>query len=513
MWQAQINRRYRIARVLGLVALLWTVVASVGCGIASSGSNSQASGDPLHLGVTPGPLGSTSPSTIQVRLGSEPSDRIVSLSLTTNSLKVTNSGNQDLELLTAPITVEFTRSAIVTDPVFIGQIYQDTYSTLKFPDMTGQVVFYDLNGGLATQTLSVPAQTVPYIFVLGADPMVLNISLDLAQTFTIVDVPAAGRFPDGIAPYAAGGGTSSVVVNPLVTTEENQVPNPAVGQPESGSISFLVGKVTGVDTSAHTISLQPASGDAMLMSYDLAGGTTFVNCDPSTLTGMIVETEGVTQSNGSPLATEVELIDDSQSGSELYGVLSGYAPDGMNYNLIVDGGMGVNVTTGLIGKNVTADWLSASYSINKGNLDLSGSSDLVFDETRTFPGQFVEVEWDTLVVPDPYSSNDGYMQVGMFELEQQTISGQVSGYDSNTGTFTLNVASNSAIKAMNPGLTSITVRQVPQTYLRNLSSITNGAQVKVRGLLFVDPNYSNVNYQPSPISPVAFIMVASRISH
>jgi hypothetical protein len=34
--------------------------------------------------------------------------------------------------------------------------------------------------------------------------------------------------------------------------------------------------------------------------------------------------------------------------------------------------------------------------------------------------------------------------------------------------------------------------------------------VKVRGLLFVDPNYSNANYHPP--DPVAFIMVADRIS-
>ena len=511
MTQARTNRRHRIAGVLGLVALLWTVLASVGCGVAVSGSNGQQNGDPLHLGVNPGPLGSTNPSTIQVRLGSEPSDRIVSLSLTADSLKVTNSGNQDLELLTAPVTVEFTRSAIVTEPVFVGQIYQDTYSTVKFPAMTGQVVFYDINGWVATQSLSVPAQTIPYTFVLGTDPMVLNISLDLAQTFTIVDVPA-GPSPGGIAPYANGGGTSSVVVNPMVTAEANQVPNPGVGQPEAGSISFLVGDVTNVDTGSKLITIQPTSGDVVQLAYDDA--TTFVNCDLTTLTGMIVETSGATQSTGSVLATEVELIDNSQSGSELYGVLSGYAPDGMNYNLIVDGGIGLNVTAGLIGKNVTADWLSASYSINKGNLDLSGSSDLVFDETHAFPGQLVEVEWDSLIVPDPYSSNDGYMQVGMFELEEQTLSGQVASYaydsGTQTGTFTLNVTGNSAIRAMNPGLTSITVRQIPQTYLRNNPTFANGDTVKVRGLLFATPNSNNTNYQPG--DPVAFVMVADRIS-
>lgn len=186
----------------------------------------------------------------------------------------------------------------------------------------------------------------------------------------------------------------------------------------------------------------------------------------------------------------------------------------MNYNLIAEGGVGVNVTTDLIGKNVPVDWLAAGYSVDAAGLDLSTSDDLVFDETRAFPGQLVEIEWDTLVVPDPDSANAGLMQPRMFKLEQQTVSGQVAGYTynpvSNIWTFSLNVASNASIKTMNPGLTSITVRQTPETYLRNSPSFNDGDTVKVRGLLFADPNSNNANYQPS--NPVAFIMVADRIS-
>jgi hypothetical protein len=430
---------------------------------------------------------------IEVRLGSEPSDRIVSLSLTANTLKAVNSGAGQIDLLTAPVTFEFTRSAISTEPVFVGQIYQDTYSALVFPDMTGQVVFYDVNGQRVSQALSVSGQAIPVSpFVLGTTPQVLSVSVDLKNSFTITD-------------------PGSLTVNPaIVVTTGAATPNPAVGHPETGSISFVVGNVTNVDTSSHKITLQPTSGDALQVSYGLAT-TEFVDCDPTMLTGMIIEAAAATQADGSVLASEVELVDNSQSGSELYGLLGGYAPDGMDYNLIAQGGAGVNVTTGLIGKSITVDWLAAGYSVNNGKLDLSGSQDLVFDEIRAFPGQFVEIEWDTLIVPDPDSSNAGFMQPRMFELEEQTISGQVGNYNAGTGTFTLAVAGNSMLKNMNPGLSSLTVREVPQTYLRN-GSINNGDQVSVRGLLFVDPNYSNVNYQPSLTSPVAFIMVADRIS-
>jgi hypothetical protein len=308
-----------------------------------------------------------------------------------------------------------------------------------------------------------------------------------------------------------------------VVTASNTVPGlaiaPAVGQPETGSVSFLVGTVTAVDTGSKTISMQPTSGNAMQLSYDNA--TQFMNCDPTMLTGMMIETEDATQSGGAVLATRVTLIENSVSSSELYGLLGGYAPDGFNYNLIVEGGAGLNVSAALIGKKVTVDWLGASASVNHGRIPASLSlfdenvpGNLVFDEARTFPGQFVAVQWDSLIVPDPDSSNAGFLQPRMIELQEQTISGQVSNYvydpSAQTGTFTLNVASSAPIKIMNSGLLPITVHQIPQTYLRNSPTFANGDQVKVRGLLFVDPNYNNSNYHPP--DPVAFIMVADRIS-
>src|SRR5205085_3549407 len=146
-----IARQCRIARALRLAALFSVAAIGVGCGGAISSSQNQPNRDPLHLGASPGPLGTVIPQTIELRLGSEPSDRIVSLSLTANTLQAVNSGSGLIDLLTAPVTFEFASNAIVTQPVFLGQIYEDTYSAIVFPATTGQVVFVDVNGQLATQ--------------------------------------------------------------------------------------------------------------------------------------------------------------------------------------------------------------------------------------------------------------------------------------------------------------------------------------------------------------------------
>jgi hypothetical protein len=520
MSQDGMQRLYQIVRIAGLAVLISTVVSGVGCGFVNSQSASQSQGDPLHLGGSPGPQGALTPQQIQIRLGSEPSDRIVSLSLTLPTLGATNSGSAVINLLTpdptpVPVTVEFTRSSTITEPISLANIYQDTYHSLVFPAMTGQVVFYGSTGQLVSQPLTVPTQTIAITpFALGTSPLVLSISLDLANTFPITDPTVSRRRSGTNQPDASG---SFLTVGPLVVTTQTAAPTPAVapavGQPETGSVSFLVGNVTSVDTSAFTISIQPTSGDAVQVSYDNTGGTQFVNCAPSGLTGMMIETAAVTQSTGTVFASKVTLIDNITSSTELYGLLSGFAPEGIFYNLIVDGGVGVNETTSLIGSNVTLDWGGAGYSVNSTNMDLSGSSDLVFDEARVFPGQFVGVQGDSLVIPDPNSSTQaGAMQPGMFELNQQTILGTVSGYDIATGNFTLIVASNAPIRILNPGLISISVRQTAQTYLRKSPTFVTGDTVKVRGLLFADPNYSNIDYVPPTPNPVAFIMVAGRIS-
>lgn len=514
--QIQLRLLLRTLRIFSLAALVTAVAINLGCGGSSASSSAHTMGDPLHLGASPGPLGSTTPAEIQLRLGSEPDDRIASLALEIDSLQVTNSGNGNIDLLQSPVTFEFTQNAIITAPVANLSIYQDTYSALVFPAMTGEVVFYDVNGLPIQQSFTVPAQSVPVNFVLGADPIVLNVFLDLSQSFSITDSGGSGirRTRNRMSPDITDP-QSIFSVNPLTVNSQYGAPNPVVGQPESGSISFFVGTATSVNTQTQVVTLQPSSGDSVQVYYGTNGSTNFVGCSPSTVAGMLVEMEGYTQNDGSIFATEVEGINPT-SFTEIYGQLNGYAPEGEYYNMILEGGDGANLTSSLVGSNVTVDWGLANYDVNTGNLDMSGSQDLVFDESHVFPGQLVELENDTLAVPDPNSTNAAYFEPLMFELEQQTITGVVSGYSYNsqsqTGSFTLTVASNATLRAMNPGLTTVTVRQIPQTYLRNISSIKNGATLKVRGLMFVDPNCSNANYEADRSRPVDFIIVASRVS-
>jgi hypothetical protein len=73
-------------------------------------------------------------------------------------------------------------------------------------------------------------------------------------------------------------------------------------------------------------------------------------------------------------------------------------------------------------------------------------------------------------------------------LVKQGLTGTASAVSS--GTFTLTLAADSAFAKLT-GVTTVTVHQQPGTELKGITSVTNNASVKVRGLLFFD----GVNYQ------------------
>jgi len=78
------------------------------------------------------------------------------------------------------------------------------------------------------------------------------------------------------------------------------------------------------------------------------------------------------------------------------------------------------------------------------------------------------------------------MNAAALTLEQQGLSGTVASYASGSpASFVLNLPVDSAFTSIT-GAGTIIVIQQPDTQLRGLTSISNGASVQVRGLLFVD---------------------------
>jgi hypothetical protein len=204
----------------------------------------------------------------------------------------------------------------------------------------------------------------------------------------------------------------------------------------------------------------------------------------ATMANTVVTVEGVTNSDGTLYAKEVEGVEDV-GGAEVEGLISQVTGNPATQLIFVaDDGSGSGMDGSKTGSSFTADISGAGYKVHKGNIDTSGIGGLPappnfpFDGSTVHSGQRVEIESHSAV-------SGSSLVAEKVKLQQQALSGTVSGLSGTAPTtFTLTLASDSAF-AMLSGSTSVTIYWQPGTDLHNLPhALTNGDAVRVRGLLF-----------------------------
>ena len=164
----------------------------------------------------------------------------------------------------------------------------------------------------------------------------------------------------------------------------------------------------------------------------------------------------------------------------------------MQLTFVADDGSGSGMDDTKTGSSFTADVSGAGYKVSKGNVDTSGIGGLPsppnfpFDASTVHAGQRIEIETHNSV-----SGNS--LVAEKVKLQQQALSGTVSGLSGSAPTtFTLTVAPDSAF-AMLSGSSSVTVYWQPGTDLHDLPhALTNGDAVRVRGLLFFSGSKFNM---------------------
>jgi Domain of unknown function (DUF5666) len=244
------------------------------------------------------------------------------------------------------------------------------------------------------------------------------------------------------------------------------------------------GTVTSVSGTSFTLSVGQ-NGTPLNFSTD--ANTEFDDgATLSTMLNTIVKVEGITMADGSLYAKEVEGEEDN-NGAEAEGVITAVTGNpATQLSLVAQDGMGSGVTSTTIGSTLNVNVANAQYKVDKGSVDTSGlsgglpSNTFPFDPTSVHAGQAVEVESNT-------SASGNSVSAEKVKLKQQGLTGTVSGLTGSTSagpvTFTLTVASDSAFAVLS-GQTTINVFWQPGTDLKNLSSVNNNDQVRVRGLVF-----------------------------
>ena len=449
-------RGIRVSQIVGLVL---AAIVAAGCG----------GGGGTVAGNNPPPT--TQSAMAQIKFGDAPADSIVAFELTVNSV-VLHSASGDVGVLSSPTRVEFIHNAGNFEPLSLKNIPAGTYTgatiTVSNPEVkiigaTGTPV--ELATTLASNTANV---TFNPAITAGSTPLVINFDLDVAASVVISGNTAT------VTP------TFTASSNPVAQNENEQ-------EAEDGEVE-VTGAVASAGGNDFTINVDQTSQSLTFTTNSSTEFESPLTGVGSLTVGMIVEVHAVTQDDGSLLARKVEAEVEGANGLEVEGlVVSTTGSPVTQFVVVVQDETTPSSSAPGVGDNVTVNVDSNTrFRVHSDDVDLNNLPFTpTFDASTLSVAQRVEVDTDTSA-----ASN---ITADKVKLQEQALTGVVSNYTPNgaQATFTLTVASDSAFARLT-GQTTLTVFQQPNTRLKNLGSVTNGATVRVRGLLFSASGYQLV---------------------
>ena len=463
-------------RTHGNLLLLSLVLMLAGCG----GGNRL-----LPPGPTPPQPGST---TVDVSLGDAPADWIMSFGMTVNSMTLTGSSGQSVELLSAPTTMEMMQLMATLRPLAITSVPQGTYTeatitmsemSLGYMDPSTHTYMKKTVAGPVSGTISFsPALTV------GGQTSVLAFDMDMAKS---VSIDGSGR----------------VTVTPQFSAVLNPV-SPTTPDPWAGWMPHMVGSVASISGSQFTMNVMMGLQNP---SFAADSNTHFVGLGGMGMmgTGNIVDVAAALQPDGTLLAQRITSLQGSSGGMMGSGILqaiSGNPPTQLTMaaNDGIGGGMMMSNISGMLAVNLSG---STPCSMDGEGVDLSNLPFTpVFDCQHMGLGQNIQVMSGSAMMGGGMmgGGSSGTINASQIMLEQQALRGTVSNYVPNgpQAAFTLNLAPDSALATLS-GKVSVTVYQQAATRMHELSAISNGQEVEARGLMFNDSGaYKLVAAQLAP---------------
>ena len=415
----------------------------IGCG----GGNTPTPVNPLAGNAT-------------INTGDAVNDQIVKFELTVSAITLTGSGGTSNtgNLLSKPTEVEFVHQAGTFEPLAVVNIPAGTFSGATLTVSNPEVVV--INGAVPTKvpaTLAATTATVTFstaITIGSSSSTVINFDLDLANSVTLNGNPV-----------------TSATVNPKFNVTTSTVANQNNEDNDNGEIEDVHGKVTNITAPNFTIQTsQSTITFATDSTTQFKDGITSLS---QLKVGDIVEVDGVTKSDGTKLATKVEVEEENAAAMEVEGVITAVTGSPATQITIAhqvdsDGSSNAPVTVDVAINSNT------QFAVRADKLNLGTPP--AFDASHIGKGQRVEA--------DTGSSTSTPMVADKIKLREQALIGTVAATPAPSSSgFTLNLSPTSAFASLT-GQTSIAVSIVSGTEQKVTPSA--GGTVRVRGLIFVN---------------------------
>ena len=394
-----------------------------------------------------------------LQTGDALNDQIVKFELTISSITLTGTGGtaNTANLLGGPAEVEFTHEAGTFEPLSLAHIPPGTYSGATMTVANPEVVAI-ISGVPTKLTATLSSTTVNITFspniTVGSSPIFINFDIDLPNSVTI-------------------NGTSATVSPTFKVSTSTVAPENNEGD-DNGEIDDVHGSITNITAPDFTIQTR-----STMITFVTDGNTQFRDgiAQLSDLkVGDIVEVDGVTQPDGSKLATKVEK-EEGENGEEVEGIISTLDSPLTTITIIhqMD-------STGTSSSPVTVNIMVNSSTVYSVRADKLNVTPPPFDATHIGKGQRIEAD---------ASNNTAPLLATKVKLREQALLGTVAASPApTTSGFTLNVSPTSAFGTLSGATT------VPVTFANGATlkvTPAPGMNIRVRGLVFFDgANYSMI---------------------
>jgi len=285
---------------------------AVGCGGSSSSPNPP-----------PGP-GPTPQTATQVKVGDAPADRVVTFEVTVGPISMTPTSGSAVTVLSGTQRVELSHLSGTNEPLSLLNVPQGSYSSASITVSNPEVTFINNLGVLVKlEPAFNQASTINFspALTVGASSLVVDIDLNIANSLTF---DAQGNVT-GVNLSA-----SSFKVSTAAVAAED------VQGDDDGELEDTTGVITAVNGSSFTLTVDQTG---VPLTFTTDANTQF-NDGASLTANTIVTVEGVTKSDGTLYAKEVEGIEDA-SGAEAEGLITQVTGNpATQLTFVADHGMG-----------------------------------------------------------------------------------------------------------------------------------------------------------------------------
>jgi hypothetical protein len=415
--------------------------------LASCGSNSS---------MTQAGMGN-----VTIQTGDATNDQVVKFELTINSITLTGAAgtSNTQNLLNHPREVEFSHEAGSFEPLTLAHVPPGTYSGATLMVSNPEVVAV-VNGVPTKLAATLSSSTITVTFasniMVGNSPMFLNFDLDMTNSLTI-------------------SGNTATVSPTFKVTAVTVAPNEDNEDDDNGEIEDVHGKVT--DVTAPNFTIQTSQSTITFATDSNTRFTDGLNSLSDVKVGEVLEVDGITKSDGTKLATKVEL-EEGENGMEVEGIVSAVTGTPATQITIahqVDSS-GNSTPPVTVDVQITSN---TQFLVRLDKLGMTLNVPMVFDASHIGKGQRVEVD---------SSSTGSPLVADKVKLREQALIGVISNLNGNT--FTLTVNSTSAFASLS-GATTVSV--IVLSGGEDEVPLMNGATVRIRGLVFFDgTNYTLV---------------------